>query len=190
MAAPDLQKEIQKKLKELLRLTNRVLPVKVGRAVRDSVRENFRKGGFYGTPWQAPLRTQLGIGGPGYGPLLSGTNHLMMSTDYIPGEGRVIIQNTLVYAPIHNDGGSITVTAKMKGFFWAQHYKARGDAKELSAEAQFWRNMALKKVGSQIKIVQRQFLGEHPEVNRIVSEIVNKELTNFINNGMSTRRSN
>ena len=104
------------------------------------------------------MRTQLGIGGPGYGPLLSGTNHLMMSTDYIPGEGRVIIQNTLVYAPIHNDGGSITVTAKMKGFFCAQHYRARGDAKELSTEAQFWRNMALKKVGSQIKIVQRQYV--------------------------------
>ena len=51
----------------------------------------------------------------------------MMSTDYIPGEGRVIIQNTLVYAPIHNDG----VTAKMKGFFWAQHYRARGDMPEL-----------------------------------------------------------
>lgn len=52
--------KVQKKLQELLRLTNRVLPVKVGKAVRDSVRENFRKGGFNGTPWQAPLRTQLG----------------------------------------------------------------------------------------------------------------------------------
>ena len=100
MSAP-IQQEVQIKLQELLRLTNWVLPVKVGKAVRDSVRENFRKGG---------------------------------------------------------------VTAKMKGFFWAQHYKARGDAKELSTEAQFWRNMALKKVGSQIKIVQRQFLGEHPWV--------------------------
>ena len=55
----------------------------------------------------------------------------MMSTDYIPGEGRVIIQNKLVYAPIHNDGGYITVTAKMKGFFWAQHYRARGNMPEL-----------------------------------------------------------
>lgn len=52
--------KVQKKLQELFRLTNRVLPVKVGMAVRDSVRENFRKGGFYGTPRQAPLRTQLG----------------------------------------------------------------------------------------------------------------------------------
>ena len=52
--------KVQKKLQELIRLTNRVLPVKVCRAVRDSIRENFRKGGFNGTPWQAPLRTQLG----------------------------------------------------------------------------------------------------------------------------------
>ena len=60
MPAPNLQQEVQKKLQELLRLTNRVLPVKAGKAVRDSVRENFRQGVFYGTPWQAPLRTQLG----------------------------------------------------------------------------------------------------------------------------------
>ena len=59
MSAP-IQQEVQIKLQELLRLTNRVLPVKVGRADRDSVRYNFRKGGFYGTSWQAPLRTQLG----------------------------------------------------------------------------------------------------------------------------------
>lgn len=60
MSAPNLQQAVQIKLQELLRLTKRVLPVKEGRAVRDSVRDNFRKGGFNGTPWQAPLRTQLG----------------------------------------------------------------------------------------------------------------------------------
>lgn len=53
MSAPNLQQDVQKKQQELLRMTNRVLPVKVGKAVRDSVRENFRKGGFYGTPRQA-----------------------------------------------------------------------------------------------------------------------------------------
>ena len=48
MPVPDLQGEINRALKELMRLKDRVLPVKVGRAVRDSVRDNFRKGGFYG----------------------------------------------------------------------------------------------------------------------------------------------
>ena len=80
MSAPNLQQEVQIKLQELLRLTNRVLPVKAGKAVRDSVRENFRKGGFNGTLWQAPLRTQLGIAGPGYGSLLSGIRNFIQES--------------------------------------------------------------------------------------------------------------
>ena len=75
-----MYEEVQKKLQELLRLTNKVLPVKAGKAVRDSVRENFRQGGFYGTPWQAPLRTQLGIAGPGYGPLPSGIRNFIQES--------------------------------------------------------------------------------------------------------------
>lgn len=204
MPAPNLQGEINRAIQELIRLKDRVLPVKVGRAVRDSVRENFRKGGFYGQPWTPPMRTSLGFDGPGYGPMLSGTNHLMMSTDYVAEPGRVIIQNSLVYAPIHNEGGEITVTTKMKSFFWSQYYKsglvggmyeqAKGKrnkqkAEAFNKEAEFWRAMALKKVGSTIKIPQRQFLGDHPEVTRIVQQIINTELTNFIQNGMHTRRS-
>ncbi|MBE6234766.1 MAG: hypothetical protein E7112_00855 [Bacteroidales bacterium] len=205
MPAPDIQKEVEKAVKELIRLKDRVLPVKVGRAVRDSVRQNFRQGGFYGRPWKVPMRTELGFSGPGYGPMLSGTNHLMMSTDYVPEPGRVTIQNTLVYAQIHNDGGEITVTKRMKKYFWSQYYKrglvggmysqAKGKKNQQKAdtfnkEADFWRNMALKKVGSKIKIPKRQFLGEHPEVDRIVTDIINQELLNFAqNHGSFTRRS-
>ena len=65
----------------------------------------------------------------------------------------------------------------------------RQKAESISKEAEFWRAMALKKVGSKIKIPQRQFMGEHPEVEKIVRDIINQELTNFIQNGMSTRRS-
>lgn len=85
-----------------MRLKDRVLPVKVGRAVRDSVSDNFRKGGFYGQTWKPPMRTDLGFEGPSYGPMLSGANHLMMSTYYVAEPGRVIIQNSLIYAQIHN----------------------------------------------------------------------------------------
>lgn len=205
MPVPDLQGIIQKQVKELLLQKDRVLPVKVGRAVRDSIRENFRKGGFYGAAWSPPMRIEQGFdSGPGYGTLLSGTNHLMMSTDYFPEPGRVTIQNTLVYAQIHNDGGEITVTKRMKGFFWSQYYKKglvggmyeRGKGKKskqkaeaFNKEAEFWRNMALKKVGSTIKIPQRQFMGEHPEVDRIIREIINNELSKFAQNGINSRRS-
>lgn len=202
MPVPDLQGIIQKQVKELLLLKDRVLPVKVGRAVRDSIRENFRKGGFYGAAWSPPMRIEQGFdSGPGYGTLLSGTNHLMMFTDYFPEPGRVTIQNTLVYAQIHNDGGEITVTKRMKQFFWSQYYKkglvggmyerskSKQKAEALSKEAEFWRNMALKKVGSTIKIPQRQFMGKHPEVDRIIREIINNELSKFAQNGINSRRS-
>ena len=203
MPAPDLSKEVNRAIKELMRLNDRILPVKVGRAVRDSTRENFRRGGFYGESWQVPLRTSIGFEGTAYGPLLSGSNHLMMATEYIPEPGRVTIQNTLTYAAIHNDGGEISVTPQMKKFFWAQYYKkglvgglyekAKGKrnqqkAETFNKEAEFWRNMALKKVGSKVKIPKRQFIGEHPEVERIIREVINQELQNFIQNGMSTKR--
>ena len=42
MPAPDLLKMVSDDLKELQRIQQRVLPVKVGRAVQSSVRENFQ----------------------------------------------------------------------------------------------------------------------------------------------------
>ena len=201
MPAPDLQGIIDKKVKELLLAKDRILPVKVGRAVRDSIRQNFRKGGFYGQAWTTPMRTELGFDGPGYGPLLSGTNNLMMSTDYFPSPGRVIIQNSLAYAQIHNEGGEITVTKRMKSYFWAMYYKrgsvgemygkAKGKKNRLKAEAfnqeaEFWRAMALKKVGDKIKIPKRQFMGNDPEVDKIVTAIIEQELLKITSNGSTT----
>ena len=198
MPPPDLQGIINKKVKELLLAKDRILPVKVGRAVRASIRQNFRKGGFYGQTWTPPMRANLGFDGPGYGPLLSGTNHLMMSTDYFPSPGRVIIQNHLAYAQIHNEGGEITVTRRMKKFFWSQYYKrglvgqmygqAKGKKNRLKAEAfnqeaEFWKAMALKKIGDKIKIPKRQFMGDHPEVDKIVTAIIEQELTKLATNG-------
>ena len=166
-----------------MKLVNRDLPIKIGSKVRESIRENFRKGRFYkGEAWQTPLRTDVGIAGPGYGPLLSGTNTLMSSVDYIVGPARVTLRTVLVYAKIHNDGGQITVTPKMKSYFWSRYYDAGGSNKgEISKEAEFWRNMALKKVGSIIDIPQRQFMGEDPEVTRIVQETIEQELLKFAN---------
>ena len=124
MPAPDLENMIRSSLEDLKRLYLRKLPVRVGVAVRDSVRQNFRQGNFYGGErWQTPLRTSLGFRGAAgqYGPLLSGSNHLMMNTDYQPLPGKVIIRNTAVYAATHNDGEEIGVTERMKRFFWAKH---------------------------------------------------------------------
>ena len=182
-------------LKELQRIQRRVLPVKVGRAVQASVRENFRKGNFYGgSDWEQPMRTKLGFKGVAgqYGPLLSRNNHLMMSNDYVPMDGRVLIRNTVDYASAHNDGADIAVTERMKKFFWAKHYESKEALGKAAAEAKFWRNMALKKPGSHIKLPRRHFLGPNRAVDKIVSDITNTELRNFIKqhtNGKVTARS-
>ena len=47
--------------------------------------------------------------------------------------------------------------------------------------AEFWRFMALKKVGSLIRIPKRQFLGNAPEVEKTVREIIEENLTEYMN---------
>ncbi len=182
MSAPDIEKTIQEELNRLKTLYNRKIPVLVGVAVRDSIRQNFRQGDFYGGhSWDKPLRTTLGFSGAGgqYGPLLSGSNHLMMSTDYQALSGKVIIRNTEVYAATHNDGEDINVTEKMKRFFWAKHLEHKEQDGPDAPETEFWKRMALKKPGSKIKIPRRHFLGPHPDVDDIVMDVINKSLQDF-----------
>lgn len=193
MPAPDFAGMIKKDLADLLKLRERTLPVKVGQAVRASIRKNFRKGQFYdGEKWVTPLRTTLGFRGAGgkYGPLLSGSNHLMMSTDYyVPKPGTVVIISDTPYSNTHNEGEEIGVTTKMRKYFWARHLE---DKKRYGAEApetEFWKRMALKKPGSHIKIPRRHFLGPDKAVDRTVNDIINNELENFIkshNHGTTT----
>ena len=105
------------------------------------------------------------------------------------------------YAAIHNEGGTITVTRRMKNYFWVQYMTIVGSKngtfapqlrrkkdgtlrndkrnRELSGEAAFYKAMALKPVGSKIVIPKRQFIGRHAEVERILREIAETNLKLF-----------
>ena len=105
------------------------------------------------------------------------------------------------YARIHNEGGTITVTRRMKNYFWVQYMTIVGSKdgtfspqlqrkkdgtlrnnkrnRELSDEAAFYKAMALKSVGSKIVIPRRQFIGRHAEVERILKEIAENNLKLF-----------
>ena len=102
------------------------------------------------------------------------------------------------YARIHNEGGTITVTRRMKNYFWVQYMTITGSKddtfapqlqrkkdgtlrnnkrnRELSDEEVFYKAMALKPVGSKIVIPKRQFIGRHAEVERILREIAENNL--------------
>lgn len=109
--------------------------------------------------------------------------------------------SSMPYAALHNNGGTLIVTAKMKKFFWAMFYKNNGAImlkrdrsgnviernternRRFIGEAAKWKAMALMKIGTKIKIEQRQFIGHHNQIDKMVQTILDrnfKELDEYI----------
>lgn len=196
---------IKAKRRELDGLMRHTMPVITGRMAKDHFQDNFRKGGFVNNglhPWKTARRLDGGGGRAGdkYGTLLSGRNHLFSSVKYTPSDYRVKVSNDLVYASVHNFGGTVhpTVTPRMRRFAWARYYKAMGKAgkaaagkkrkngetneTETNAEALLWKKLALTpKTKLDIKIPQRQFLGESRELSEKIAEKQEKEIRNILN---------
>ncbi len=121
----------------------------------DEFDKNFSRGGFFSKPW--PKRRD------GSSTHLNNTGRLRRSiTARISGHS-VIFTSSEPYAAIHNYGGTITVTPKMKKFFWAK-FKETGQER--------YKHLALMKTGAKIRIPQRQFIGHSPEVTKAVEDIV------------------
>lgn len=178
MATNDIQRIVRNILKDIrVELT-------------DEFDLNFERQGFFSEAWQrrkSPTR-------PG-GSILIDTGGLRKSIRSKSTDSSITFFSDLPYADIHNEGGEIAVTAKMKRFFWAKYYAATGSfgrkkngelrkdkrTVQLSTEAEFWKFMALMKVGKTIKIPRRQFLGHSPEVEQMVKEIIEENLTEYFN---------
>ena len=146
---------------------------------------NFERQGFFGESWQRSRRSA-----DGGGSTLIDTGSLRRSLrSRVRGDG-VEFWSDRPYAGIHNEGGEIVVTARMKRFFWAKYYEAQGGLgrkkdgrlrntkknRGLSGAAEFWHQMALKKVGSKIVIPRRMFLGWSAGVSKIVERVIDEEL--------------
>lgn len=167
------------------RLVNNILrDVQV--ELRDEFDRNFSRQGFFGEQW-ARRKSPLAKAGSA---ILTGTGALRRSiTSRISGNS-LTFSSDLPYAALHNEGGEIRVTPRMRRFFWAKYYAARGsfgyrkDGRKrqnkrnayLTEEAAFWRAMALKPVGSSIQMPRRQFLGTHPKLEQLVREIIEENV--------------
>ncbi len=197
MSAPRINREVKKAVEALTHLQRRTLPVKVGNEAINMFKDNFTDGGFFGRQWEQPIRRKLSFNGAKgqYGPLLSGSSHLMRSFDKDTNTpGKVVIKNPVEYAAIHNEGGTITVTAKMKKYFMYRFIQTTGSMKRtkggklsknqrnqaLSREARFYLAMAHKKEGSTIRMPKRQFMGNHPVLAKKINDIIYNELKKFI----------
>jgi phage gpG-like protein len=154
----------------------------------DEFDKNFERKAFFDQPWEntkMPNRR---------GSLMMRSGALRRSIRATSNDTSIRFMSSLPYAEIHNEGGVITVTEKMKKYFWAMYYKnsnaIRYDVKTKSAvydaraqkltrEAAFWKKMALKKVGSKIKVEQRQFIGPHREVDQCVERVFDRSMKEF-----------
>ena len=198
MPAPDIEKQIKNAVSGLHRLYTRTLPVKVGTKAVSLTKKRFTDSAFNGSTWKEPYRRKLSFKGAQatYKTLLSGTNHLRDSTYFKPELGKVYIRNQVEYAQIHNEGGSITVSAKMKKYFWYRYALAKGSRltkkrggirktkgnEALTREAMFWRNMALKRQGSAIRMPRRRFMAPDANMEKEIRKIIEKEMQLFIKN--------
>lgn len=89
-------------------------------------------------------------------------------------------ENIIVYAGIHNDGGQIIVSTRMKRFFWAKHREAT--KRDLEDDADFYKAMALKRTGSAIDVPKREFVGD----SSLLRAHLEREVQLFVDGQLST----
>lgn len=120
----------------------------------DFIHRNFEKEGFMDSSFTAwPQRKH-----PIDYKLLRVTNTLFNSirAESDANNFTVTFSSNEPYAQIHNEGGVIKITKKMRGHFWKM-FKLTGDNK--------WKWMALTKK-SAFRIHKRQFMGESANFNQ------------------------
>lgn len=176
-----MDENVQKIIKNILR------DIQV--ELTDEFDQNFERQAFFSQAWQrrkSPVRNEGRA-------ILVDTGQLRRSIKSRINGDTIAFYTDLPYAAIHNDGGEIVVTQKMKRFFWHKYYQATGafgrkkdgsqrnDKRtiQLSDEAQFWKFLALKKVGTTIRIPRRRFLGASPEVEKAVRDIIEENLHEY-----------
>lgn len=188
----NITKELEQKVKRFIKLTLKDISVELG----DEFDRNFEREAFFNEKWARRKFNDDESRG-----LLTREGTLRRSIKdgvSVTGHDSVVFTSSVPYAAIHNEGGTITVTRKMKKYFWYRYLLIMGSKRsrpdkpkfteklqrkksgelrdnrknrELTEEAKFCKIMALKKVGSKIVIPKRQFIGMHSEIERIIHEI-------------------
>lgn len=160
--------------------------------LKDEFDRNFERKAFFEKKW--PTNTLINRRGS----MMARTNNLRRGYQAKIDGSKIAFTNSMPYASIHNEGGEITVTKKMKSYFWAMYYQASGGISysiktkaaaktkrntALSIEAQQFKALALMPIGKKIKIPERRVIGAHPKIIEIISSVVDdhlKELNDII----------
>lgn len=167
--------DLQRNERELQHAFERTIPLKVSVAMEEFAKDNFRRAGFEDnglTPWRTTMRQSLGTGEDALRtPLLSRERNLMNSVQHRYTPYKATVFNDLEYADIHNHGGRIQVTERMRKFFWSKSYETKST---------MYKILALKPVGSFITIPKRQFIGSSATLNATIEGIIEAEVTKIL----------
>ena len=144
--------------------------------VLDEFNRNFTRKAFFDRPWPA---RQMDTG---RGTLLLVSGHMRRSLRCTASRGSLYFSSDMPYFSIHNRGGKIPVTPAMRRYFWAMYYKnvtAKGATGKSAARkcrtAGYYRGMDITKKKA-FTIPQRQVVGDHPTVGRIVRDTCDRNL--------------
>lgn len=118
---------------------------------------NFGRKAFFSDKWKPRAHNYP------RGSLLAVSNFLRRSIKAQVVNNGVRFTSAMPYASAHNEGAKITVTPRMKKFFWAKYKSTKQD---------MWKFMALKKAGSVIVLPQRQFIGDGPDTARLIETVI------------------
>nr|DAN38920.1 MAG TPA: tail morphogenesis protein [Caudoviricetes sp.] len=181
-------RELRGRINRFIRLTLNDIRVEA----KDEFDMNFKREAFFTEKW----KRRKGDTDETRGLLVqSGTLRRSIRSRIMEGGKGVEITSSVPYAKIHNEGGSITVTRRMKGYFWIKYRQAVGGIartkarkarngrknRQISRDAEFYKAMALKKTGSRIMIPRRQFIGRHPDLEKLLDEIAVENLKKVFN---------
>lgn len=126
----------------------------IGVEMADEFDRNFERKAFFNKKWRDRKFGNRGT-------LLVATGRLRRSITMKATERSITFSSDTPYASIHNEGGEIEVTKKMKGYFWYMYGQTGYEP---------YKAMAMKRVGSKITIPKRQFIGYHKTIDKIVEE--------------------
>ncbi|QHN64861.1 hypothetical protein [Bergeyella cardium] len=152
--------------------------------LKDEFDRNFERKAFFDKKW--PITKLIN----NRGSLMMRSGNLRRGFQAKIQDNKITFSNSQPYASIHNEGGKIVVTAKMKRYFWAKYYEIIGSStktitskvsknkriQRLSIEASQWKSLALMPIGKVIKVEERRIIGEHPQVKRCIKRVVDSNL--------------
>lgn len=187
MSPEEFTRRVRANAAEIARMVRDTAPRVVGVKAVGFFKENYVRGGYQDGGFHAWKKTRRQTDGVGaarkYTPLTSKRNRLFNRIKYRPMAAAVeIYDDAEPYARIHNEGGTThpTVTPRMKRYFWRMYFEAGG--KDSGDRAEFYKGMALQKVGKVLNVVvpQRKYIYHSPEVDTLVVGAIRDEIKKII----------